>query len=323
MNKGDLTKSERLEIKILLDKGYSMRAVGRAMERSPNTISYELEENKVNGVYDPHKAHQKAQTRKKYRRFQYAKIEKYPEIKAIIIEKLKDHWNPDEISGWLRDNKPTFYVSKSSIYNWLHTGRGDRYCDLLYSQRHYVKKHKKKTKRVLIPKRIGIEHRSRGAENRSRYGHYESDTIVSRKGGTGAILVLTERKSRYVHLWKLYNLKPRGVATRLAAIQENLRIDSITFDNGIENIYHQDIGVPTYFCDPYSSWQKGTVEQVNKMIRRYIPKGTDLATITQSDLDRIAAIINKKPRKILGYRSALEVAKRAGVIKSEGVLIEA
>jgi IS30 family transposase len=323
MKKGDLTKVERLEIKILLDKGCSMRAIGRAMERSPNTISYELQENKVNGVYDPHKAHQKAQTRKKYRRFQYAKIEKYPEIKAIIIKKLKDHWNPDEISGWLRNNKPTFYVSKSSIYNWLHTGRGDRYCDLLYSQRHYVKKHKKKTKRVLIPKRVGIENRPRSAENRSRYGHYESDTIVSRKGGTGAILVLIERKSRYVHLWKLSNLKPRGVATRLKTIQENLRIDSITFDNGIENIYHQDIGVPTYFCDPYSSWQKGTVEQVNKMIRRYIPKGTNLATITQSDLDRIAAIINKKPRKILGYKSALEVAKRAGVIKSESVLIEA
>jgi len=321
MKKGDLRKAERLEIKILLDKGYSLRAIGRAMERSPNTISYETKANSVNGVYDPHKAHHKARVRKKYRRFQYSKIEKSPEIKQIIIEKLKKHWNPDEIAGWLKDNHKALYVSKSAIYNWLHTGRGDRYCDLLYSQRHYVKKHKKKTKRVLIPERIGIENRPLGAENRSRYGHYESDTIVSRKGGTGAILVLIERKSRHTHLWKLPNLKPRGVSNRLISIQDRLTINSITFDNGIENIYHQDIGVPTYFCDPYSSWQKGAVENVNKMIRRYIPKGTDLVTVSQSDLDAIAAMINKKPRKILGYKSSEEVVRRAGLLK-ESVLIE-
>ncbi|MAZ66161.1 MAG: hypothetical protein CMF25_03545 [Kangiellaceae bacterium] len=322
MNKGDVTKAERLEIKILLNKDYSMRAIAKAMERSPNTISYEIKTNSVNGEYDPHKAHLKAQTRKKYRRFQYSKIEKHPEIKQIIIEKLKKHWNPDEIAGWLKDNQPKLYVSKSSIYNWLHTGRGDRYCDLLYSQRHYVKKHKQKIKRVLIPERVSIENRPQGATNRSRYGHYEADTVVSCRNGSGAILVLIERKSRQVHLWKLENLKPRGVSNKLHDIRHNIKIQSITFDNGIENIYHQDIGVSTYFCDPYSSWQKGTVENVNKMIRRYIPKGTDLVTITQGDLDEIVAIINKKPRKILGYKSSEEVFRRAGLLK-ESVLIEA
>jgi len=315
--KGDLEKAERLEIKILLDKGYSLRGIAGAMKRSPNTISYELKINKVNGVYDPHKAHIKAQVRKKYRRFQYSKIEKYGEIKEIIIEKLKQHWNPDEIAGWLKDNQPELYVSKSAIYNWLHTGRGNRYCDLLYSERHYRKKHKKKTKRVLIPNRVGIEHRPLGAINRTRYGHHEADTIVSRKGGSGAILVLTERKSRYVQIWKLDNLKPRGVSKRLTSITQYLKINSITFDNGIENIYHQTIGVPTYFCDPYSSWQKGAVENVNKMIRRYIPKGTDLATVSQAELDLIADRINQKPRKILGYRSALQVAKAGGVLLKE------
>lgn len=319
--KGDLTKVERLEISILRNKGHSMRSVGESMGRSPNTISYEIKVNAVNGVYDPHKAHQKARIRKKYRRFQYSKIEKYPEIKSIIIEKLKEHWNPDEIAGWLKDNQPDLYVSKSAIYNWLHTGRGDRYCDLLYSERHYVKKHKRKTKRALIPKRVGIEERPLGAINRSRYGHYEADTIVSKRGGTGAILVLIERKSRYAYLWKLPNLKPRGVTARLNRVRTDISVKSITFDNGIENIYHQDIGVPTYFCDPYSSWQKGTVENVNKMIRRYVPKGTDLITTTQADLDWIADRINKKPRKILGYRSAYEVA--SGVLfKDKSVLIE-
>lgn len=317
--KGDLAKAERLEIAILKEKGFSLRSIATSMGRSPNTISYEIKNNSVNGIYDPHKAHIKAQVRKKYRRFQYSKIEKYPEIKEIIIAKLEAHWNPDEIAGWLKDNHKDMYVSKSAIYNWLHTGRGDRYCDLLYSERHYRKKHTKKTKRVLIPNRIGIEDRPRGATNRTRYGHHEADTIVSRKGGSGAILVLTERKSRYVQIWKLDNLKPAGVSTRLRSIQSQLKINSITFDNGIENIYHQAIGVSTYFCDPYSSWQKGSVENVNKMIRRYIPKGTDLATVSQTQLDLIANRINQKPRKILGYRSALAVAKAGGVLLKDRV----
>lgn len=308
--KGDLTKSERFEIKILRDKGYSMRAVAGVLERSPNTISYEIKVNSVNGIYDPHKAHQKALVRKRYRKFQYTKIEKYPEIKAFIIEKLQEHWNPDEIAGWLKANRPGLYVSKSSIYNWLHTGRGDRYCDLLYSERHYRKKQTKKTKRVLIPHRTGIEERPTEVLDRTTFGHHEADTIVSRRGGTGAILVLIERMSRQVQLWKLPNLKPAGVAYRLKQVPN---MKSITFDNGIENIYHESIGVPAYFCDPYSSWQKGTVENVNKMIRRYIPKGTDLASVTQADLDVIADRINKKPRKILGYVSADEVAD--GMIK--------
>jgi IS30 family transposase len=319
MNKGDLSKVERLEIAILKKKKYSLRAIARSMERSPNTISYEIKTNSVNGEYSPHKAHQKAQTRKKYRRFQYSKIEKYPEIKEIIIEKLQEHWNPDEIAGWLKANQPGLYVSKSAIYNWLHTGRGDRYCDLLYSRRHYVKKHKKKTKRILIPSRIGIERRPIGATNRSRYGHYEADTIVSCRGGTGAILVLIERKSRQVHLWKLDTMKPAPCAQYLKQAAEILTIKSITFDNGIENIYHQDIGVSTYFCDPYSSWQKGAVENVNKMVRRYIPKGTDMMHVSQLHLDWIADRINKKPRKILGYRSAYEVGERNGVLLRDRV----
>lgn len=317
--KGDLTKAERLEIAILRERKYSMRSIGKSMGRSPNTISYEIRVGSTNGIYDPYKAHLKAQVRKKYRRFQYSKIEQYPEIKEVIIEKLKEHWNPDEIAGWLKDNRPKLYVSKSAIYSWLNTGRGDRYCDLLYSERHYRKKHKKKTKRILIPARIGIENRPQGAIHRSRYGHYESDTIVTRKGGTGAILVLIERKSRYVQLWKIPNLKPQGISTRLTTIQDILKIVSITFDNGIENSYHQEIGIPTYFCDPCSSWQKGTVENVNKMIRRYVPKGTNLASVSQAQLDGIADRINKKPRKILGYRSALAVARAGGVLLRDRV----
>ena len=102
----------------------------------------------------------------------------------------------------------------------------------------------------------------------------------------------------------------------------NKKALSITQDNGIENRDHRELGISTFFCDPYSSWQKGGVENANKMIRRYIPKGTDLASLPQEYLDQIVSVINRKPRKILQYRSALEVAMRAGIIESTSVLIE-
>jgi IS30 family transposase len=316
--KGDLSKVERLEIAILLAKNYSMRAIARTLGRSPNTVSYEVRANSVRGVYDPHKAHTKAQVRKKGRRFQYSKIEKEPRLKELIVAKLEAHWNPCEIAGWIKLHHDEWTVSTASIYTWLRTSRGDRYCDLLYSERHYVKKYKKKTKRVLIPNRVGIEERPLLVSNRSVYGHYESDTIVSCRGGTGAILVLMERVSRAVYLWKLGGMKPRPVARYLKQAASRLRIQSITFDNGIENTLHEAIGVPTYFCDPYSSWQKGAVENVNKMIRRYVPKGTDLRSVSQTDLNFIADRINKKPRQVLGFRSAYEI----DVLLRESVLIE-
>ena len=303
--KGDITKVERLEIAILLEKGYSKRAIAQVLGRSPNTVSYEVKKNSVQGVYDPRKADIKASVRKKNRRFQYSKIEKDPRLKEMIVTKLQEHWNPREIAGWVRIHTE-WVVSTATIYTWLRTSRGDRYCDLLYSERHYRKKHKNKTKRILIPDRIGIEERPESITNRSIYGHYESDTIVSCRGGTGAILVLQERQGRCVYLWKLRNMKPAPCAHHLKEAGVSLDIQSITFDNGIENIYHTSIGVPTYFCDPYSSWQKGSIENVNKMIRRYIPKGTDLATVSQEFLDLIADRINKKPRVILGYKSAYE-----------------
>lgn len=316
MQKGDLSKVERLEIAILLEKTYSKRAIARVLGRSPNTVSYEVKANSVQGVYDPHKADVKAHVRKRNRRFQYSKIEKDPYLKKIIIAKLTEHWNPREIAGWIHIHHKEWTISTATIYTWLRTSRGDRYCDLLYSHRHYVHRHKNKTKRVLIPNRVGIEERPLEVTNRSVYGHYESDTIVSCRGGMGAILVLQERQGRCVHLWKLRGMKPAPCAGHLKEASASLGVRSITFDNGIENVYHQSIGVPTYFCDPYSSWQKGGVENVNKMIRRYISKGTDLVTVSQTYLNWIADRINKKPRVILGFKSAYEAdAEGRGSLK--------
>ena len=106
---------------------------------------------------------------------------------------------------------------------------------------------------------------------------------------------------------------------------ENKTVFSITRDNGIENIYHEETPIPSFFCEPYSSWQKGSIENANKLIRRFFPKGTDFRFVTQDQVDQAIKLINEKPRKILGYRSAREAAEEAGIIKSiksESVLIQ-
>ncbi|MFA5838397.1 MAG: helix-turn-helix domain-containing protein [Candidatus Paceibacterota bacterium] len=134
-NKGDLTRVERFEIRILLDKGYTIRSIAKSMDRGKSTISYEIKHNSVKEVYDPIKAHNKARLRKRMRRLQYSKIEYYPSLKKFIIEKLRKGWSPDEIAGYLRPRKREcgWFVSKTAIYDWLRTSRGERYCKYLYN----------------------------------------------------------------------------------------------------------------------------------------------------------------------------------------------
>lgn len=180
---------ERLEIKILLDKGYSLRAIARSMERGHNTVAYEVEVNGGRNGYDPHLADQYARTRKKDTRRAWSKIEHNPELRSYIINGLQAHWNPDEISGRMKKERKPWYASKTAIYDWLRTVYGQRYCAQLYSRRYYQKKRIKKTERVMIPERVSIDERFRGADNRTRYGHWEDDTIVSRKGCSGGLSV--------------------------------------------------------------------------------------------------------------------------------------
>ena len=129
-----------------------------------------------------------------------------------------------------------------------------------------------------------------------------------------ALSVAYERKTKYIEARTIKNLKPSSHNRAMKHMLSNKKALSLSQDNGIENTKHAELGIPTFFCDPYSSWQKGGVEHANKMIRRYIPKGTDLATISQEYLNRIVSVINGKPRRSLGYQSALEVATSAGVL---------
>jgi len=321
-HKGDLTRAERLEIGILLGKGHSLRSIARQMERSPNTVSYEVGNNSVHGTYIPLRAEAKARLRKRMRRLQWSKIEQHPALKAFVIDKLQAHWNPDEVAGYMRRTRMRPYVSKTAIYDWLRTARGERYCIWLYSKRKRVKKRKKKAKKILIPNRIGIERRNAGANNRTRYGAWERDTLLSKKGTPGGAAVHQERKGKLVVGWKVRSMRPREHTEATQRVAEIAVMKSATADNGIENRDHEHWGMPTFFCEPYSSWQKGGVENANKMLRYFFPKGTDFSTVSQKQIDRACAIINNKPRRSLGYRSAIEVSLKAGIIKNTSVLIQ-
>jgi IS30 family transposase len=306
---------DRLEIKILLDKKYSLRAIARSMGRGHNTIWYEVETNGGVDGYDPYNANLYASTRKKNSKLQWKKIDENKELKNFIVEKLERHWNPDEISGYMKRKKMKMFVSKNTIYRWLYSPRGQQYCHLLYSKRYTKKKRVKKTERVMIPKRVSIDKRFLGADNRTRFGHWEDDTVVSRKGCSGGLSVGCERKARLVVARKVVSMSS---SEHMEAIQKQIssyKTLSITFDNGIENKQHTSLGVPTFFCEPYSSWQKGGVENANKMLRHFFPKGTNFREVSQKQVDEAVSFINNKPRKILGYKTALEVARACGMIR--------
>lgn len=326
-----LNDAERCEIDILHNRGYSARSIAKVLGRSPNTIAAELKRNSYkDGSYVATRAKHKAYVRRKYAKYQGKKIQDDDELRSFIILKLSKHWNPDEISGYLRTNPGIgLYVSKTAIYQWLHSAWGQQYCSLLYCKRYKRKPRKKnKTKRVMIPDRTSVDERPQAAYDRLEVGHCEYDSIVSSKhsGSTAALAVLAERSSRLVRAKLVPNLKPKPYAKTITKLSNSMAVLTMTTDNGIENRQHKIItkktGAPVFFTDPYSSWQKGSVENANKMLRRYFPKGTDFAKVKQTDVVYALTLINNKPRKILGYKSSLQIAKEKGLILDEGVLIE-
>jgi IS30 family transposase len=175
----------------------------------------------------------------------------------------------------------------------------------------------------MIPDRNPIAERPAAAQSRLEPGHCEYDSVVSNKRShsTFALAVVVERTTRFVSAMVVPNLKPIAFANAIVGMVDDIHVVSLTTDNGIENKQHSLItkatGVTVYHTDPYSSWQKGSVENANKMLRRYFPKGTDFSTVSQAQVDRAVARINQKPRKILGYKSAIQVAYEKGIISSQ------
>lgn len=321
-----IKKEERNEISILFNKGYSIRDIAKSLKRNPSTISREISKNRrkirkkgriTNGSYDARVADHKAYVRRKYSKYQGKKINENKQLKEYIIQGLMKYWSPDEISGRMEKTKEPFYASKTNIYEWLYNDYlGYFLCPYLYSKRYKVKPRKEKTKRTLIPNRKGIELRPNKAN--TDYGHYEGDTIVSgrKHHSKKSLAVIYEKKAKYVNARKIRSLKPLVFNQSVEYMFKRIiKKETFTLDNGRENIYHEQLDINTYFCDPYSSWQKGGVENINKAIRRFIPKGSDISKYSDKYIADVVDILNNKPRKSLNYKTPLEVMIEKGLLK--------
>src|SRR3989338_7945843 len=280
----NLSAAERLEIGILWSKRYSIRSIAKSLGRSPNTISYEFKRNRVLGGYDPKKANAKSWLRKRMRRLQWIKIEENKELKRYIIEGLQRKWNPDEIAGRMKREKQSWSASKNSIYRWLYSNRGQRYCPLLYSKRYRRRKRSCSKKRTLIPNRVDISKRFIGAEKRSLYGHWEKDAVGSRQGVSASLAVAEERKSRLLAARKVRNMSPAEHELATRKMLGEKKALSITRDNGIENTHHEETSIPSFFCEPYSSWQKGALKTPTNLSGFSFPREPTFALLLKGKL---------------------------------------
>lgn len=329
-NYGHLTQAERDRIEAMLSSGHKQKEIASVLKRNTGTVSREINRNRrskrrkkkiIKGNYEASVAQQKAYVRRKDAKYQGKKINEDDALKKYIIKRLRQGWNPDEIAGRMKEEKKKFYASKTTIYEWLYSVWGQRHCKYLYEQRYHLKKRPlKKTKRTLIPNRIGIELRPVEISERKEFGHYEGDTIVSGKktASKKSLAVLQERKAKYVKLKKIKSLKPAYFNQAIKDMQQDIvKPKSMTLDNGIENTKYEKLNIPTYFCDPYSSWQKGGVENCNKSIRRFFPKGCDLNDYSDKYVMMVEKRLNDKPRRSLNYRKPIEIMREHNLLNKK------
>lgn len=332
-----LDQGLRDRIAALKRDGHSNRAIGDVVGIHYTTVGRELRRNSYGsdgrcpavkrGSYDPTTAQHKAYVRRKYAKYQGKKIHENHRLEAFIVTNVQLYWNPDEMAGYMKKHKDRlgFYASKTTIYEWFDSVHGERYRSFLYAQRSGKPRRKKRDGHAShIPDRTPVAERPAAATDRQETGHYEFDAIVGSKTSktTASLAVVQERSTRLLLVARVPSLSPKPYARAIARLLANHTVSTLTTDNGLENRAWQDItartGAMVYFTDPYCSYQKGGVENGNKMIRRYYPKGTDFTHVPQTEIDRAVKLINKKPRRCLGYTSSLQLAKEKGVLQTIG-----
>lgn len=306
-------KRDRLEA--LLDEGVNQIEIAKILGVHKSTISREVSESKGrDGRYSADLAEEKAKRKRMCSKHRGMRIENDQALKSKIVTMLEKKRSPDEIAGRL-SKELGIRLGKNAIYKWLYSSYGQRYCKYLCTRRYKPRKQTNASKRDAIPERTHISQRPTG----KGLIHFEGDTAVSPQSSNSrhAAAFMVEPESCLILGRRIENLKPEHVSSAFKEIVSGVKVDDITFDNGLENKNHMDIGIPSYFCDPYSPWQKPHVECGIGLVRRWsVPKGTDWKTVSEQDLQRYLHFLNSKYRKKLGYKSAYEVACEKGILKS-------
>lgn len=320
----NLTLYDRQRIEFYLNfKQVSLRDIAKLVNRNVSIISREIRRNKAQLIpYNAELAQHAAE--RKARMTNTKKLEKCEPLKKYVRAKLNEDWSPDQIAGRLKTNPPSELkkakvkiVCAETIYRHIYSQ--DDTEDRLY---HHLRSHKpkrqnhgqRKEQRVIIPDRTPIIERDELINQKKRYGDLETDLLLGRRSTKEAVSVSYERKSMYAVLQKLVTRKADEAKDALVKTIETFPpefVKSFTYDNGSENFKHyelkQDYQLETFFCDTYASWQKGGVENLNGLIRQYLPKKIDMQTVSEEHLKFIEQRLNDRPRKSLNYLTPSEV----------------
>jgi hypothetical protein len=296
-----LSYEERVVIECLNKQNKSLREIAKILKRSPNTISYELKKNKVNNDYLAIKAKHKSYYKRYLCKKGCMKVSMNKEIRDFVDDNLKLKWSPERISGYLK--RKNISCSSKAIYKYIYARCLERYL---------MHKGKKKNKsyyrhiKYLKGERKYIEERVLTKE----MGHYELDFIVSSKSPS-VLLVCVDKHTRFTKILLLPNRKHSTIVSAFYELFSNRLIKSITTDNDIafskwkqlEKLFKTKI----YFTHPYHSWEKGLVENTNRWIRVFVPKKTEISTVTKDQIDSALYYLNDIPRQCLDYRTAHEL----------------
>lgn len=307
---------ERDEIQELKDKGYGVRAIARMLGRSIGTISEELNRNQVSDRYDAKKAHNKAAVRRKAAKYQAKKIVANTVLQNFIDKALMQRQSPGAIAGRLKAGLETGlpYASRDTIETYIKSVHGRR----IEYQLKVLKAGQKRRNRRKRPgtqppgdPKVYIDDRPSVITNRERVGDLEVDFIVSGKTGSGYCLTAADRKLRVGFIRKVLPVSVGNALKALKSIKRQFpELTSITTDNDILWRYHKKLeavlGVPFYFCHPYRSSEKGSVENYNGQARKYIKKGSDISQYGEVYMQMVETKLNNRYMKVLGFKTPAE-----------------
>ena len=312
MEKRYLTDWERDLIALYKAQGISHYCIAEKIGRDRRTVDREVARNSWKGKYLACMAGYLANLRKRKAGERTKRMDR-PEIRKYIVDKLKIRWSPEIISEIIKRSHLGFTISTETIYKFVYDNSIDFSEYLIRKHKYRRRKNRYSKRRDRIPNRVSINKRSDTINNREEFGHFESDSVVSKQNNAG-LNVLVERKSRYTLITKINDQSSETTCKAIIGCLSEIpseKCRSITYDNGSENFKHQEINdilnMVSFFCDSYKSWQKGTVENTNGLIRVFLPKGTNFRETPEEQIKYIENWLNDRPRKCLNYKTPRQV----------------
>lgn len=330
------TETQRYQLEIMLQDKIPVKQIAERLGKCISTIYNEIKRGTVELLSSelvPYKVYKADYAQRDFLERQTAKGSDFKigndfELVNFIEDKIKNEkWSPETVIGFIRTNPDVNFktdICFKTLYNYIHSGLfiNVRESDL----KHYRKKRQKQEKEIALHNLRGksITERPADIKDREEFGHWEMDTVIGQRDKKSCLLVLSERKTRTEIIRKIKSKSQDAVKAALDQIEKNLgsdqfreRFKTITTDNGVEFLNAEKIETSidggkrtiSYYCHPYSSWERGTNENINKMIRRWIPKGADITLYTDQQIEYIEHWINVFPRKIFNFKSSRDMLR--------------